>query len=138
MENILEYGPWQVCIKGTWRSISVIEGRRQGKAIVAHLQGFDDREQSSLLRGADIAIDRSALPPAEEGTYYWSDLQGLTVINRDNIELGTVDYLIDTGANDVLVVKGERERLIPYIRHDVIVDVNLNTGVIRVDWNPDD
>ncbi len=89
------------------------------------------------MTGSDIGVDRDALPDPEEGHYYWADLEGLTVVHRDGTELGRVAYLMATGANDVLVVDGPAERLIPFVPGEVILDVDLAAGVIRVDWEWD-
>ena len=101
-----------------------------------------DRDSATALVGREIAVTRQQLPALDEGDYYWRDLLGLQVINLDDVTLGTVANLMETGANDVLVVEshsdGERqERLIPYIREQVIRHVDLEQGVIRVDWDPD-
>ena len=84
-----------------------------------------------------VAVERDDLPAAEDGAYYWADLEGLQVVHRDGTELGRVAYLLETGANDVLVTKGERERLIPFIAGEVILDVDLENGIIHVDWEWD-
>jgi 16S rRNA processing protein RimM len=87
--------------------------------------------------GYEIGIRRDQLPVAQPGEYYWSDLQGLNVVTVDGHPLGRVDHLMETGANDVLVVQGERERLIPFVLDQVVVDVDLDKGEIRVDWDKD-
>ncbi len=102
-----------------------------------HLEGIEDREQAATRVGCDIAVLREDLPDAEDGTYYWADLEGLRVVNRDGAELGKVAYLMETGANDVLVTAGERERLIPFVAGEVILDVDFAKGVITVDWEWD-
>ena len=86
--------------------------------------------------GNDIAICRNQLPTADTGEYYWADLVGLRVRTVEGVELGTVDHLMETGANDVLVVRGDRERLIPFVRGPVIREVDLEHGCIEVDWDP--
>ncbi len=101
------------------------------------LDGVEDRDQAAARVGCDIAVLREDLPEAEDGTYYWADLQGLQVVNRDGAELGKVEYLMETGANDVLVTAGERERLIPFVVDKVILDVDFAKGVILVDWELD-
>jgi len=78
------------------------------------------------------------MPEPAEGAYYWSDLEGLTVEEKRGNVLGTVAYLLDTGANDVLVVRhGDQEILIPFVTGQVVTDVDLVNGVIRVDWEWD-
>ncbi len=100
------------------------------------LRGIEDRDSAVSLVGKTIYIARSMLPPAEEGRYYWADLEGLEVVDREGRVLGRVASLLATGANDVLIVRGERERLIPFIPQ-VILAVDLAAGVIRVDWEAD-
>lgn len=136
-ENILNYPCWLVQRGGEWRSMQLLEGRRQGKGVVAALDGIDDRDLARELMGADIAIRREELPPLPEGEYYWSDLQGLQVMTREGVDLGRVDHLLDTGANDVLVVTGDRERLIPMIPGRYVISVDLELGRIEVDWDPE-
>ncbi len=138
-ENVLHYSPWQLSHRGEVRTLKVMEGRRQGKAVVARLQGIESREQAEALRGARISIERSQLLPLAEGEYYWADLIGLEVFDSLGNSLGKVTNLMETGANDVLLVHGEdgREILIPWIREQVIQEVDLEAGSIRVDWDPD-
>jgi len=82
-------------------------------------------------------VPRSALPAAGEDEYYWSDLEGLRVETLEGVDLGTVDHLIETGANDVLIVRGDRERLIPFLRPSVVREIDLVAARIRVAWDPD-
>ena len=136
-ENILRYVPWQVHVQGEWGTFEVAEGRRQGKGVVARLAACRDGDAARQFLGAEIAVRREQLPTLEPGGYYWTDLMGLTVVTGEGAVLGTVDHLLETGANDVLVVTGTRERLIPYVPGSVIRDVDLEHGVIRVDWDPE-
>lgn len=135
--NILTYSPWQLYINQAWVNVLVQAGREHGKGIIAKLEGCDDRNQAMAWLGAEIAIDRQQLPPTAADEYYWSDLMGLTVINQDNEVFGKVDYLFETGANDVMVVKGERERLIPYLPGQVVQEIDLSTRTMRVIWDSD-
>ena len=136
-ENIFEYSPWQLGIEGQWTEVGVLDGRRHGKGLIARLDGVPDREQASRLQGTKIAVPRCRMPELEPGAYYWFELIGLRAIDREGVELGYVRELIETGSNDVLVVKGEREHLIPYLPGDVVLEVDLEARVIRVDWEPD-
>ena len=136
-ENILTYSPWQLR-KGEWcERLEVSGGRRQGNALVAQLDGIEDREAAARLAGCQIFIEREQLPAAGGDEYYWTDLCGLKVFNRDGQELGVVDHLLETGANDVLVVTGERERLIPFLMGNTVIKVDLAAGCLHVDWDPD-
>lgn len=136
-ETILRYNPWQLCIDDVWRERRLVEGRRQGNGIVARIAGCEDRDAAAALVGAEIAIAAAQMPALPEREYYWADLEGLRVVNLAGRELGRVSHLFETGANDVLVVRGERERLIPFGK-DVIHEVDLDAGVLRVDWDIDD
>ena len=136
-EAILDYDQWYLQQDGAWRATAVAEGKRHGKSVIARLAGLDDRDQAAKVVGLEIAIERDELPGAEDGTYYWADLEGMLVVHRDGRELGRVAYLLETGANDVLVTEGERERLIPFIAEEVILDVDFDKGVISVDWEWD-
>lgn len=136
-EAILDYEHWLLGSEGDWRLVGVAEGKRHGKGVIARLEGVADRDEAAVLVGSEIAIERDALPQPEPGSYYWTDLEGLRVVNRDGAELGRVAYLLETGANDVLVTEGDQERLIPFLIDEVIVDVDLAAGVITVDWEWD-
>ena len=97
-----------------------------------------DRDQAAALVGAELGIRRSELPDTEEGSYYWSDLEGLTVETTAGKALGQVAYLLETGADDVLVVRREGgETLIPFVNGQVVRKVDLEKGVICVDWEWD-
>jgi len=134
LENILAYGSWYLTEGTGWKQIEVEDCREHGKGIVAKLAGFNNPEQARLLTGKLIAVKRSELPALEKHDYYWADLEGLTVINQHNEVLGKVIYLIATGSNDVLVVKGDKEHAIPYLPNDVIVSIDLDKKVMHVKW----
>jgi 16S rRNA processing protein RimM len=136
-EAILEYSPWYIEHDGAWRAVDVAEGRAHGRGIVARLEGYGERDQAASLIGADVAVMLSQLPAAADDEYYWAQLEGLRVVNLAGQELGYVSHLFETGANDVLVVRGARERLIPFAK-GVVQRVDLAAGAICVDWNPED
>lgn len=136
-DALLSYGDCFLRSTGEWRAARFADGRAQGRTLIARFDGVFDRDDAARLTGADIGVRRDDLPDAEAGRYYWADLEGLAVRQRDGRSLGEVSYLIATGANDVLVVRGERETLIPFIMNDVILEVDLTAGVISVDWEWD-
>lgn len=136
-DAVLNYDRWLLSGNDGWREATVAEGQRHGKTVIVRLEGFADRDQAASLIGTDIGVLRDALPETGEGRYYWSDLEGLRVVRRDGTELGTVDYLLETGGKDVMVVKGETERLIPFVMDKVVLGVDLAKGEIRVDWEWD-
>ncbi len=138
-ENILNYSPWYLKLDGQWQQVSIINGREQGKTVVAQLEGCNDRNMAESYHGVEIAIDESQLPQLEDGEYYWRDLIGLTVVNLAGEELGTVKKMMETGANDVLVVKttSKEELLIPYVPEYSVMKVDLDSKQITVDWELD-
>jgi 16S rRNA processing protein RimM len=137
LDGLLDYDTWYLGNEGAWRPLQVLEANVHGKVLVARLQGIVDRTAAEKCKGLLIAVPRSSLPEQEEGKYYWSDLIGLSVESLAGEKFGAVDSLLETGANDVLVVKGERgETLIPFIA-SVIQQVSLKDKTIRVDWQAD-
>lgn len=136
VDGLLEYPAWWLAREQEWREYRLVEGRPHGGGLVAQLEGFEDRDQALELRGLKIAVPRSALPPAQSGEYYWCDLIGLTVVNTEGVELGRIAEVFATGANDVLVVRDDRERLIPYI-DSVVLKVELENSRMLVDWGVD-
>ncbi|ANJ68439.1 16S rRNA processing protein RimM [Halothiobacillus diazotrophicus] len=120
---------------GRW--VNVARYSPQSKGIVAKLQGIDDRTQAEALTGMRITVAASDLPKAGKGEYFWRDLVGCRVVHVDGQDFGVVEDLIETGANDVLVVQGDRERLIPFIPDQVLVMIDLDQRRILVDWDPD-
>lgn len=136
-DNILTYSPWLLKKGDQCKTVNVIDGHLQGKTIAAQLSGIDDRDQAAILMGWDILIRQDQLPKAAKGEYYWSDLIGLNVETIDGIQLGVVDSLLETGANDVIIVQGERERVIPFIQGQTIINIDLDASNIVVDWDAD-
>lgn len=134
--SILDYKPWYIELNGELKALEYEEGRVHGEAIIAKLPGIQNPEQARLLTGKLISIRRSQLPTLHKDEYYWSDLEGLTVIDQHGNDIGKVKYLIATGANDVLVVKGAIEQAIPYLPGTVITKVDLEKGQIIVNWDP--
>lgn len=132
--DIIDYEPWYIEEGANWKKVKVDGAREHGKGVVAKLAGWNNPEQARLLTGKEIAILRTQLPVLTKGEYYWNDLIGLTVIDQHNNTLGTVIYLLETGSNDVLVVKGVIELGIPFLVGDVIKQVDLVNRVIHVDW----
>ncbi|MBI4193925.1 MAG: ribosome maturation factor RimM [Betaproteobacteria bacterium] len=134
--NLLAYRTWWVGNGKDWREYPVTGSRIQGRAVAVKLAGCDDRDAAVLLRGKHVAVTREALPKTGANEFYWADLIGLKVVNAGQQEFGRVARILATGANEVLVVRGERERLIPFIA-EVIRQVDLTGGVISVDWSAD-
>jgi 16S rRNA processing protein RimM len=138
--NILEYSPLFMSRQGEWIEIELSGGHLQGKGVVMGISNVTDRDQVQPLIGAELAIRKSQLEPADEDEFYWADLIGMKVTNLNDDQLGEVDHLLETGANDVLVVKQaeqEAERLIPFVMDEIVKLVDLDNKLIRVDWDKD-
>lgn len=135
--NILKYIPWALGSSEAPRSAKLVEGRPQGGAVVARLEGVEDRDQAIALKGTRILVPRQCFAEASPGTYYWADLIGLDVVTVAGVALGKVRGLLETGANDVLDVKGDRDRLIPFVVGEFVKNVDLAENRITVDWDPE-
>lgn len=138
-DSLCDYPVWRLGRGGDWREVRVLASKVHGNTLVAQLEGVADREAAAALRGTDVGVPRAVLPKAGTGEFYWADLIGLNVVNISQHEFGRVERILQTGANDVLVVKGEtenRETLIPFIA-DAIRQVDLAAGRIVVDWGED-
>ena len=135
-DGLLDYPVWWLGRDGKWIERALQEGAVHGKTVVAKLAGCDEREAAAALQGLEVAVPREQLPGSRAGEYYWVDLLGLEVHNLQGESMGRVDRLLETGANQVLVVHGDRERLIPYVAA-VVVAVDLAKGEIVVDWGLD-
>ena len=144
-DELLRYDTWLLDRGGGWRPVTVRTARPHGRVLIVHLQGVDDRDAASELAGARLGLPRDALPALDEGRYYWVDLIGLEVVDEAGDPFGTVRDMIETGANDVMVVRPhgpatpERtrtgDRIVPFIVGDVVREVDLEAGRIRVAWS---
>ncbi|MFT7234835.1 MAG: 16S rRNA processing protein RimM [Methylophagaceae bacterium] len=139
-KNILSYSPLYLSVKGEWVEAKVSNGRVQGKGIIIALENVTDPEQVLPMIGTALAIKKDQLKPTSLDEFYWSDLTGLKVVNLNKEILGRVDSIIETGAHDVLVVKNKElktQRLIPFVLEETVLKVDLNSGIIEVDWKSD-
>ena len=138
LRSIARYQPWilrDAC--GIERACEGVRVREGGKGLIATMPGIEDKDAADALRGTEVLVPRSALPPPAEGEFYWVDLEGLRVVNVEGTDFGIVSHLFSTGANDVLVAQGERERMIPFVQPDYIRSVDFEAGVVTVDWDAD-
>ena len=142
-EGILNYPDWTLDLDGKRIPAKLEEGRRQGQGIVVRLKGIDDRDIARTYCGAEVRVSTAELPELPEGEYYWFQLEGLEVVTADGECLGEVHHLMETGSNDVLVVRAtagsidQRERLIPYLPDQVVQGVDLAAKRMVVDWDPE-
>jgi 16S rRNA processing protein RimM len=135
MEAIFDYQPWM--LEKDNKPVDIVDGRKQGKGLAALLPGCEDREQAARLVGQKIFCRRDQLPATDEDEYYWSDLEGLEVQTITGQRLGRIEKMMETGANDVMVIRGDRERLVPFVQGQYVTRVDLEEGLIEVDWDPE-
>lgn len=131
--NILEYQPWYLKTHQGWQPLEISGVDFKGDTIIIKLPDCDDPETVRRYTNCEIAIDRSKLPKLSKGEYYWADLIGMKVVTTNGTELGVVDRLFETGANDVLAIEGKEEILLPYVA-EVIKAVDKTTKTITVEW----
>ena len=138
LRSIARYQPWILLdARGIERACEGVRVREGGKGLIATMPGIEDKDAADALRGTEVLVPRSALPPPAEGEFYWVDLEGLRVVNVEGTDFGIVSHLFASGANDVLVAQGERERMIPFVQPDYIRSVDFEAGVVTVDWDAD-
>lgn len=143
-DGIFTYQPWLLGQEGNWQNVAVAQWRWHNKGLIAKFANIDDRDAAQLLVGRNIAVPASELPELPEDEFYWRDLVGLKVVNTDNYAMGTVSQMLPTVSNDVMVVTansndgfGKRERLIPFIQSQYVVEVNRAEKRITVNWPAD-
>ena len=141
-ESIFDYQPWFLKIKGQWQPTELESWKHHNHELIAKLKNVNDRETAQSLANIEIGVDLSVFPQLEEGDYYWHDLIGCNVVNLEGYAMGTVTEMMETGSNDVFVVRanskdafGKQERLIPFLYEQVVKRVDLTTKVIEVDWD---
>ncbi|OSI13964.1 ribosome maturation factor RimM [Neisseria dumasiana] len=136
-DSLLDYPEWQLSKDGRRLNVTLEAGKIVNGELQVKFEGINDRDEAFALRGYTIEILRESFAPAEEGEYYWADLVGMTVVNTENITLGTVKNLMETGAHDVLVVDGDYgQKLIPFVSH-FIGNVDSENRIITADWGKD-
>lgn len=111
--------------------------RGAGTSLAARFPEIQDRDQAALWLGSLISVPRSSLPKLKVGDYYWRDLIGLNVENLQGVAFGVIEEMMATGSNDVMVLNGDRQRLLPYIPGQFVMNVDLAAGKMSVDWDPE-
>lgn len=152
-DGLFDYDTWWLGKANDWREMVVETAKVHNDVLVVKLEGINDRDAALACKGKQIAVPREALPEPEENEYYWSDLIGLHVKNKQDIDLGFITEVFETGANDVLVVKPNivkpavvtskeavkekpQERLLPFIE-SVVLEVDIEAKTMLVDWDAD-
>jgi len=136
IDGLLDYKTWQVGKDGNWQGLKLKSGKVHNDVLVVKLEGINDRDAASACKGQQVAVPRDSLPTLDGTEFYWSDLTGLAVTNQQNVVIGIVVDVFETGANDVIVIKGEVDRLIPFTEQTVIT-VDLEKQTMLVDWDED-
>lgn len=136
-ENMLRYHPWYARVKNNWQPINIQHTETSTKGILARIEGYEEREEVATLTNVDIGIKKEQLPPLKAGEYYWHQLMGIQVINKEGIALGKITEIIPTGTHDVLVVVGEKRHLIPYLQDQFVLGIDEENGLMTVDWDAD-
>lgn len=142
-DSLFDYQPWFIKKQGVLQSIELESWKYHSQHLIAKLKNIHDRDEASTLTNCEILVDMDAFPALDDGSYYWKDLVNCRVVTVLGYDLGCVVDLMETGSNDVLVVQanlkdafGMKERLIPYIETQVIKNVDLQSKLIEVDWEP--
>lgn len=136
-DNILRYTDWHAFINNQWQPVKALRVEIHNKAIVAQIDGYPERELASRLTNIEIAVNKEQLAQLEPGEYYWHQLIGMQVVNEKGDVFGQVTEVMPTGANDVLIVEGEKRYLIPYLPDQFILNINDSERIITVDWDLD-
>ena len=133
--NILQYQPWYIKTKSGWEEIALDSIEQRGKLFVAWIESVNDRDKASAFTNQEIAVEKAVLPALPEGEYYWDQLVGIKVSNVRQVFLGTITEMMATGANDVMIVEGDRTYLIPFLLDQYIQSIDLKSGEMIVDWD---
>ncbi|MBA2711646.1 MAG: ribosome maturation factor RimM [Tatlockia sp.] len=136
-DNLLRYKDWHALLAKQWQPLKIQHIEVTNKSILAQVEGYTEREQVASLTNVEIAISRTQLPSLTQGEYYWDQLVGMQVINQQGQVFGKVKEIMPTGANDVLVVEGEKRHLIPYLPGQFVIEVDVGQRLILVDWDMD-
>ncbi len=134
-KNILDYLPWLVKLNDVWQEIGTEKPQWKDQTLLVKISSVDTPETARKFTCCDLAVMRERLPPLGRKQYYWYDLIGLEVLNQEGVSLGKIKTLIETGANDVLVINDDKDKiLIPFIKGVYIKDVDLQAGFVKVEW----
>lgn len=136
-DNILRYTDWHALVNNQWQAIKLLSVETHSKVIIAQVEGYPERESVMRLTNAEIAVQQAQLADLQPGEYYWHQLIGMQVINQKGEPFGKVIEILPTGANDVLVVQGEKRHLIPYLPDQYILSIDDSQQLITVDWDLD-
>ena len=138
--GIFSYVPW---IIGSGQQHQVVQWRTHNKALVAQLSGIDSRDDAERIKNLAISIESTQLPELGDDEVYWRDLMGMQVVTNAGYSLGLVKEIFATGANDVMLIKantndafGQKERMLPILFDQVILQIDKASATITVEWDP--
>ena len=141
-DGIFKYSPWLIKHQGRWVEVNIESWSQHNKDLVAKLEGLNIREEARALAGSEISVSTDSLPKLSDHEFYWNELLGMKVVTVEGYDLGRVVSLIETGSNDVLVVKSKldskldrRECLIPLLIDQVVKKVDREAQLIEVEWS---
>ncbi|MBK6743021.1 MAG: ribosome maturation factor RimM [Hydrogenophilales bacterium] len=136
LDSLLDYPTWWLGKQGQWRQFTVLEAKVHSQSLIAHLEGLDDRDAAEAITGSEIAVARDELPPTDENEFYWSDLIGFQVVNLAGETLGRLEGFLETGAHDVMQVKGAKDYQVPFTA-PIVDRVEKEAARVVVDWGLD-
>jgi 16S rRNA processing protein RimM len=137
LEGITGYPVWELHRGASLGRRAVLEWKRAGSGVAVRLEGVDSRDAAQALNGAEVRVERAELPPTAPGEYYWHDLIGLDAYSLAGVPLGRVAGILDMPAHPVLLLEGDRERLVPLVK-ERLAGVDIGAGRLTLDWHPDD
>lgn len=133
-ERLLEYRSLRIGLGSVWQKYAIEASGRSGGALTVKLAGVEDRDQAQALRGAQVCVPRSDLPPRDDKDFYRADLIGCEVVNLEGIGLGRVRHFIETPTQVLMVVRGSQEFWIPAVPQH-LRRVDLQARRVVVDWS---
>lgn len=137
-QSLFQFKRWFILQKGVWQPFEVVAHKPHGSGWVARLQGITEKEQAALYSNLQIAVLRTELPVLPENEFYWADLEKLKVVTKTGIMLGTIDFLYENTTLDIMVVKDKgKERHIPFLLQDTVLEIDYLAGQVVVDWDFD-
>lgn len=141
--NIFTYTPWLIHVDSSWKEVEIEDSQQGGNGrLLVKMLGVDSPEEARKYVSCELAVTQGILPALKEGEYYWHDLIGLEVFNQDAVHLGKISDIVETGANDVLVIKklgdDKGKTLIPLVTDVFVKRVDLVSKTVYVDWQIDE
>lgn len=136
--NIMKYrNQWHIEKKGEFSPVDILSLQEQGNNLLAHIKGYEQENIAKMLTNTTIAVPGENLEKLPDGEYYWHDLVGMHVVNKEGLDFGVVTDVMATGSNDVLIVDGSKRHLVPYLLDQHVLSIDMDHQKIIVDWDFD-